>query len=85
MGWEVGWWRTSCILWRSLGEWRVGLFSGGGCTFYGGMEEFKQSLEWLRRLDTLEVLRSEVEWRSRLKGLVVEEVENLVKEVVQFI
>lgn len=25
------------------------------------MEEFKQSLEWLRRLDTLEVLRSEVE------------------------
>ena len=25
------------------------------------MEEFKQSMEWLRRLDTLEVLRSKVE------------------------
>ena len=39
------------------------------------MKEFKQSVEWLRRLDTFEVLRSEVEWLKRL----------VVEEVVQFI
>ena len=33
------------------------------------MEEFKQSVEWLRRLDTLEVLRSEVEWRVKAQGV----------------
>ena len=33
------------------------------------MEEFKQSLEWLRRSDTLEVLRSEVEWRVKAQGV----------------
>ena len=33
------------------------------------MEEFKQSLEWLRRLDTLEVLWSEVEWRVKAQGV----------------
>ena len=41
-------------------------------------------MEWLRRLDTLEVLRSEVEWRVESQG-VGGLVENLVKEVVQFI
>ena len=33
------------------------------------MEEFKQSVEWLRRLDTLEVLWSEVEWRVKAQGV----------------
>ena len=31
--------------------------------------QFKQSVEWLRRLDTLEVLRSEVEWRVKAQGV----------------
>ena len=34
------------------------------------MEEFKQSVEWFRRLDILEVLRSEVEWRVKAQGVV---------------
>ena len=60
------------------------------------MEEFKQSLEWLRRLDTLEVLMSEVEWRVKAQGVgggggctinlsgrwVVEEVIHPVEEVI---
>ena len=60
------------------------------------MEEFKQSLEWLRRLDTLEVLRTEVEWRVKAQWVgggggctihlscrwVVEEVIHPVEEVI---
>ena len=56
------------------------------------MEEFKQSLEWLRRLDTLEVLRSEVEWRVKAQrvggggGCTIHlSCRWMVEEVIQFI
>ena len=56
------------------------------------MEIFKQSLEWLRRLDTLEVLRSEVEWRVKAQrvggggGCTIHlSCRWVVEEVIQFI
>ena len=33
------------------------------------MEEFKQFVEWLRRLDTLEVLSCGVEWIVKAQGV----------------
>ena len=56
------------------------------------MEEFKQTLEWLRRLDTLEVLRSEVKWTVKAQGVgggggctIHLSCRWMVEEVIQFI